>query len=185
MATAPAVTELLKAWGDGDEQALDRLTPLVYGELQRIARSYLRREGPSHTLQPTALVNEAFVRLMKAERIDWQGRAHFYALSARLMRRILVDAARRRQYQRRGAGQRVTFDDGLMPAPDGYDLVALDDALTSLAALDPRQSQVVELRFFGGLGGDEVAQILGVSSKTVQRDWQTAKVWLLREIARR
>jgi RNA polymerase sigma factor (TIGR02999 family) len=185
MATAPDVTELLKAWSGGDQQVLDQLAPLVYGELQRIARRCMRREVPGHTLQPTALVNEAFVRLMKSGQIAWQDRRHSYALSARLMRRILVDAARRHQNQKGGGVQKVTFDERLPAPPTDYDLVRLDEALTSLAALDSRQSQVVELRFFGGLSVDEIAPMLGVSSKTVMRDWKTAKVWLLRAIQKR
>jgi RNA polymerase sigma factor (TIGR02999 family) len=179
------VTELLQAWGNGDEGALDRLTPLVYAELRRIARSYMRRERPGHTLQPTALVNEAFLRLVNVRQVAWQDRTHFFALSARLMRRILTDAARAHQSSKRGSGALIaTLEEDSPAASPGHDLVALDHALTSLAALDPRQSQVVELRFFGGLNAEQTANVLGVSSKTVMRDWQTAKVWLLREISR-
>jgi RNA polymerase sigma factor (TIGR02999 family) len=179
------VTELLQAWGNGDAEALDRLTPLVYAELRRIARSYMRRERPDHTLQPTALVNEAFVRLVKVRQVAWQDRTHFFALAARLMRRILTDVARAHDSRKRGGGAMAApLDENSPDATRGHDLVALDCALTSLAALDPRQSQVVELRFFGGLNAEETASILGVSPKTVMRDWKTAKVWLLREISR-
>jgi RNA polymerase sigma factor (TIGR02999 family) len=183
----PSVTELLLAWGNGDRSALDDLVPLVHQELRRLARLQMRGERDNHTLQTTALVNEAFVRLVDLRRIRWQDRAHFLALSARLMRRILVDHARSRNYQKRGGGaDPVTFDDLVVAAPErGADLVALDDALELLGRVDPRKSQVVELRFFGGLSADETAEALNVSPETVQRDWRLAKVWLLREISRR
>lgn len=181
------VTELLFAWGNGDRSALDDLVPLVHQELRRLARLQMRGERDNHTLQTTALVNEAFVRLVDLRRIRWQDRAHFLALSARLMRRILVDHARSRNYQKRGGDvDMVTLDDLVVAAPQrGADLVALDDALEVLARVDPRKSQVVELRFFGGLSAEETAETLNVSPETVLRDWRLAKVWLLREISDR
>ena len=181
------VTELLLAWGSGDRVALDELVPLIHEELRRLARHQMRGERDNHTLQTTALVNEAFLRLVDLRRIRWQDRAHFLALSARLMRRILVDHARSRSYQKRGAGvANVTLDESLIASPErGIDLVALDDALEDLARVDARKSQVVELRFFGGLSVEETAEALKVSSETVTRDWRLAKVWLLREISGR
>ena len=160
--------------------------PLVHQELRRLARLQMRNERDNHTLQTTALVNEAFLRLVDLRRIRWQDRAHFLALSARLMRRVLVDHARSRNYQKRGAGAvTVAFDDVLVaPRERGADLVALDDALEDLARVDPRKGQVVELRFFGGLSVEETAEALSVSAETVMRDWRLAKVWLLREILR-
>jgi RNA polymerase sigma factor (TIGR02999 family) len=179
------VTELLLAWGNGDRSALDDLVPLVHQELRRLARLHMRSERDNHTLQTTALVNEAYLRLIDLRRIRWQDRAHFLALSAQLMRRILVDHARSRNYQKRGGGvDTVTLDDLVVEAPQrGADLVALDDALELLARVDPRKSQVVELRFFGGLSVEETAETLKVSPETVMRDWRLAKVWLLREIS--
>jgi RNA polymerase sigma factor (TIGR02999 family) len=177
------VTSLLQAWGQGDEHALTRLTPLVYGELRKIAQRYMAQERRDHTLQPTALINEAYVRLVQARQPSWQNRAHFYALSAQIMRRILVDFARARRYQKRGGGaQAVTLDDAVLPSTPGRDLVALDDALAALATVDARKSRVVEMRFFGGLSVEETAHVLQVSPKTVMREWQTAKVWLLKEL---
>lgn len=183
----PHVTELLLAWGRGDRFALDELVPIVHQELRRLARLQLRGERNNHTLQTTALVNEAFLRLVDLRRIRWQDRAHFLSLSARLMRRILVDHARSRNYQKRGGGAvNVTLDDVRVALPErGADLVALDDALESLARVDPRKSQVVELRFFGGLSVEETAEALKVSPETVLRDWRLAKVWLLREVSGR
>ena len=183
----PHVTELLLAWGRGDRFALDELVPIVHQELRRLARLQLRGERSNHTLQTTALVNEAFIRLVDLRRIRWQDRAHFLSLSARLMRRILVDHARSRNYQKRGGGAvNVTLDDVLVASPErGADLVALDDALEGLARVDPRKSQVVELRFFGGLSVEETAEALKVSPETVLRDWRLAKVWLLREVSGR
>jgi RNA polymerase sigma factor (TIGR02999 family) len=180
------VTELLLAWGNGDKAALERLTPLVYDELHRLARHYMHHEHRGHTLQATALVNEAYVRLVDIKRMRWQNRAHFFAVSANLMRRILVDFARARRSHKRGDGaEKVSLDAALLVAEEpGSDLVALDDALTALAAFDPRKSRVVELRFFGGLSVDETADALQVSTDTVTRDWQTAKAWLLRELRR-
>jgi RNA polymerase sigma factor (TIGR02999 family) len=180
----PPVTELLMAWGQGDESALDRLMPLVQDELHRLARREMRGERPGHTLQTTALVNEAYLRLIDARRVRWQDRAHFFALSARIMRRILVDHARSRNVIKRGAGTRhVSLDEALIVSQErGPDLVALDDALQALAKVDARKSQVVELRFFGGLSVEEAAEALRVSSQTIVRDWHLAKVWLLREL---
>jgi RNA polymerase sigma factor (TIGR02999 family) len=181
------VTELLLEWGGGDRAALDELVPIIHEELRRLARHQMRGERDNHTLQTTALVNEAFLRLVDLRRIQWQDRAHFLALSARLMRRILVDHARSRSYQKRGAGvANVTLDETLVASPErGIDLVALDDALEVLARVDARKSQVVELRFFGGLSVEETAEALKVSPETVTRDWRLAKVWLLREISGR
>jgi RNA polymerase sigma factor (TIGR02999 family) len=180
------VTDLLLAWGRGDRSALDRLISLVYEELRRLAHRYMGQERPGHTLQTTALVNEAYLRLIDASRVRWQNRAHFFAVSAQLMRRILVDFARaHRNLKRGGAAQQVSLDEALPVArePDA-DLVALDEALTALAAIDPRQARAVELRFFGGLSVDEAAEVLKVSPETVHRDWRVAKVWLLRELSR-
>ncbi len=181
------VTQLLIAWSGGDQSALEKLAPLVYAELRRLAQRYMGHERPGHTLAPTALVNEAFIRLIGPSKIEWQSRAHFFAISAQLMRRILVDFARSRQYQKRGGGvARVEFDEALVVTPErDADLVALDDALEALAKVDPRKARVVELRFFGGLNVEEAAQVLGVSGDTVRRDWRLAKVWLLREVKRK
>ena len=171
------------AWRQGDERALDQLLPLVHQELHRIAQRCMRGERGGHSLQATALVNEAYLRLIGAQQVDWQNRVHFLAVSARLMRRILVDFARSKQYQKRGGGaQKVTLDEALMVAEPGRDLVALDDALEALAKVDERKARVVEMRFFGGLSVEETAQALDVSSDTVMRDWRLAKVWLLREL---
>jgi RNA polymerase sigma-70 factor (ECF subfamily) len=180
-----AVTELLRAWSDGEDGALERLTPLVEAELRRLARGYMGRERRGHTLQPTALVNEAFLRLTDARSIRWQDRAHFLGISARLMRRVLVDHARSRGYRKRGGdAQRVTLNEGLVasPEPAAVDVVALDRALEALAAVDVRKSRVIELRFFGGLSVEETAEVLHVSADTVKRDWRLAKLWLLREL---
>jgi RNA polymerase sigma factor (TIGR02999 family) len=178
------VTRLLVAWGHGDEAALEQLMPLVHAELRRLARRHMGHERRGHTLQPTALVNEAYLRLIDVRRIQWQDRAHFFAMSARLMRRILVDFARARRYQKRGGGAaKVTFDEALVASNErGAELLALDDALAALAAVDPRKSQVVEMRFFGGLSVEETAETLHVSVDTVMRDWKLAKAWLLREL---
>jgi RNA polymerase sigma-70 factor, ECF subfamily len=183
-ASSRQVTELLAAWGGGDQAALDELMPLVHAELRRLAARCLRREDPGHTLQASALVNEAYLRLVDVKKISWQNRAHFFAISGRLMRRILVDHARSRRYLKRGGGvQRVSLDEAMTAGSEkGRDLVALDDALTALAAVDARKSDVVELRFFGGLSVNETAEALGVSPETVMRDWKMAKVWLLREL---
>lgn len=184
MTSSHRITGLLHAWRQGDEAALAELTPLVHAELRTLARAYMRRERPDHSLQATGLVNECFVRLLQTRTVQWQDRAHFFALSARLMRRILVDVARARRYRKRGGGaEHVPFDDERLAVEPGRDLVALDDALAALATIDERKSQVVEMRFFGGLTNEEAAEILGVSAKTVMREWQVAKVWLLRELA--
>jgi len=180
------VTELLRAWSDGDQSALDRLMPLVEEELRKLARAYMRRERKDHTLQATALVNEAFVRLVDARGLAWQDRAHFIGVSARLMRRVLVDHARARGYAKRGGAlQRVTLDGAPLVAPaPAIDLVDLDRALEALAATDRRKSRVVELRYFGGLSVEETAEVLHVSADTIHRDWRLAKLWLLRELGR-
>jgi RNA polymerase sigma factor (TIGR02999 family) len=179
-----AVTELLRAWGEGDDRALEQLTPLVEAELRRLARGYMRRERRGHTLQTTALVNEAFLRLTDARRVRWEDRAHFLGISARLMRRVLVDHARSRGYRKRGGGaERVTLDEELLISPEpAVDMLALDRALEAFAAVDVRKSRVIELRFFGGLSVEETAEVLHVSPDTVKRDWRLAKLWLLREL---
>src|SRR5262245_15586131 len=176
-------TELLRAWSQGDGSALDQLMPLVYNELHRLARHYMRQERPDHTLQATSLVNEAYLRLIDVTRVEWQNRAHFLALAAQMMRRILVESARNRQRQKRGGGAvHVNLDDVQeLPESKEPNIVALNDALSGLATFDARMSQVVELRFFGGLTVDETAHVLNMSSETVMRDWKTAKAWLLRE----
>jgi RNA polymerase sigma factor (TIGR02999 family) len=178
------ITELLLAWNEGDERALERLMPLVHDELHRLAHYYMAGERSDHPLQTTALVNEAYLRLVDSNRVRWQNRAHFFAVSAQLMRRILVDFARARQKLKRGGDAvRVTFDEALTISHEpNAALIALDDALKALAAVDERKSRVVELRFFGGLTVDETAEVLKVSSITVLRDWQLAKAWLLREL---
>ncbi|HYV06891.1 MAG TPA: sigma-70 family RNA polymerase sigma factor [Blastocatellia bacterium] len=181
------ITQLLLAWNAGDQAALDKLVPLVYGELRRLARRYMNRESPGHLLQTTALVNEAYMRLIDADQVKWQNRAHFFAISARVMRRILVDFSRRGNKLKRGGNAiEVSFDEALVVSANrGPDLVAIDDALATLAALDPRQSQVVELRFFGGLKDEEIAEVLKVSHGTVRRDWRLARAWLHRELSNR
>ena len=179
------VSELLAQWRAGDEESLHRLVPLVYGELRRLARCYLRRERADHTLQTTALVHEAFLCLMKQEPINLENRAHFFAVCANLMRQILIQYARRRRAAKRGAGYRLTLDDAMgMVASRDVDLIALDDALNELARLDPQQSRIVELRFFGGLSIEETSQVLGISPATVKRHWTTARAWLYDEIKR-
>jgi len=183
MAT-PDVTELLLAWGRGEESALEKLMPVVYQKLRRMARRHMRGERADHTLQATALVNEAYLRLVDSSQVRWQNRAHFFAVASQLMRRVLVDAARTRHYQKHsGSRERVTLDECLIvSAEPGPDLVALDDALKALAAEDSRKVKVVECRFFGGLSLEETAEVLNVSSDTVLRDWKVAKMWLLREM---
>jgi RNA polymerase sigma-70 factor (ECF subfamily) len=178
------VTQLLQAWSQGQDAALEELLPLVHQELRRLARRHMFGERPGHTLQATALVNEAYLRLVNSRQVNWQNRAHFFAISAQLMRRILVDAARARGYRKRGGGvAKVTLDERLMGRQEkGKDIVALDDALKTLAGVDPRMSQVVELRFFGGLSVEETAEVLKVSPVTVLRDWKVAKTWLAREM---
>ena len=179
------VTRLLLAWRAGEKDALERLTPLVYYELHRLASTYMARERPDHTLQATALVHEAFLRLIDMEGVGWRDRAHFFAVAARTMRRILVDFARARRYQKRSAGgERVSLDESLVLAGQpGGELVALDDALTRLAAIDERKSQVVELRYFGGLQVEETAEVLNISPETVMRDWRAAKAWLYLQLS--
>lgn len=180
---AVGVTTLLRAWGQGDQHAFEQLTPLVYDELRRRARRYLRAERQNHTLRPTALVHEVYLRLVNLDQVDWQDRTHFFALAARQMRRILVDSARARQYHKRGGGAvNVTFEETLAVSHRHPDLVALDDALTALTAHDERKARVVELRFFGGLTNEEIATELRISTDTVTRDWQMAKLWLRREL---
>ena len=179
-------TELLRAWSQGDGSALDRLVPLVYEELHRLARRHMRLERPDHTLQATSLVNEAYLRLIDVNRVEWRDRAHFLAVAAQMMRRILVEFARNRHRQKRGGGAvHVSLDD-VQEVPDSNepDLVALSGALGGLATFDSRMSQVVELRFFGGLTVAETAEVLNISPETVMRDWKTAKAWLLRELKR-
>lgn len=180
------ITQMLVDWGNGDQAALEKLTPLVYGELHRLARGYMGGERPGHTLQTSALVNEAYIRLIDWKNIQWQNRAHFFAVSAQLMRRILVDFARSRNYAKRGgAAQQVSFDETMVVSRDkDANLVDLDDALDSLARLNERQSRVVELRFFGGLELQEIAEVLKVSVGTVRRDWSLARAWLHRELNR-
>jgi RNA polymerase sigma factor (TIGR02999 family) len=179
-ATPKSVTQLLAAWSGGDQAALDQLVPLVYDDLRRIARNRMRREQAGHTLQTTALINEAYLRLVDQKHTRWQNRAHFFAIASQMMRRILVDHARRRQYQKRGGGAvQVTLAEASGLTEEGApDLVALDEALKSLAEIDPRRSQVVELKFFGGLSIEEAAEVLKVSETTVERDWTIAKAWL-------
>ncbi len=182
--TSHEVTRILLAWRSGDQTALESLIPLVYSELRLIARRYLRRERAGHTLQTTALVNEAYLRLIDASQVDWQNRAHFFAISARLMRRILVDFARHRGYQKRGGGAPPLElgDVATVSWHQDEDLLALDEALTALAEIDDRKSKVVEMRFFGGLSEQEMAEALDVSPETVRRDWRLAKSWLLRRL---
>ena len=186
MADAPSqdVTRLLARWHGGDEGALEQLVPIVHQELRRLARRQMAGERPGHTLQPTALVNEAYLRLVDLKQIQWQNRAHFFAMAARLMRRILVDFARSRRYQKRGGGaKQVSFTEALeIAASQPADVVALDEALAALARVDERKSRVVELRFFGGLSIEETAEVLSVSRETVKRDWTFAKMWLLRHL---
>jgi RNA polymerase sigma-70 factor, ECF subfamily len=177
------VSGLLRAWSDGDRGALDRLTPIVYNELHRLARRYMKRERPGHSLQTTALVNEAYMRLVDYKGMHWQNRAHFFAVSAQLMRRILVDHARRHNLKRGRGVQRVSLDEtALLGGDRATDLVGLDNAMDALAQLDPRKVKVVEMRFFGGLSVEETAEVLKVSPLTVMRDWSTAKAWLYREL---
>jgi RNA polymerase sigma factor (TIGR02999 family) len=184
--SAHEVTQLLRAWSEGDQEALEKLTPLVYEELHRAAHRYLAQERAGHTLQTTALVNEVYLRLVDIREVSWQDRAHFFAVCARLMRRVLTDFARSRGYLKRGGDSpRVGLDEALVISRDPpAELVALDEGLNALAAFDLRKSQVVELRFFGGLTVEETAEVLKVSSQTVKRDWKLARLWLLREMSR-
>jgi RNA polymerase sigma-70 factor, ECF subfamily len=179
------VTKLLQAWTEGNRTALDKLTPIVYNELRRVARYYMSRERSDHMLQATALVHEAYMRLVDNTRVHWQNRAHFFAVSAQLMRRILLDHARRRNLKRGARFEHVSIEQaGLVSGNPGSDLVALDDALRALANIDDRKARVVELRFFGGLSVEETAEVLKISSITVMRDWNTARIWLYRELKR-
>jgi RNA polymerase sigma factor (TIGR02999 family) len=185
-AASPNVTGLLKAWSEGSPQALEELMPLVYGELQKVARAYMRRQRPGQTLQATALANEAYLKLAGAQGVGWKDRAHFFAVAAQMMRRILVDATRARcAAKRKAGGLRVTFSDQL-PVPGGEDenLLAIDDALSALAKDDARKASVVELRYFGGLSVEETAVVLKISEQSVLRDWKLAKSWLARELSR-
>ncbi len=178
------VTGLLLEWQEGDEAALDKLTPLVYDELRRIAHRYMQQERDGHTLQTTALVNEAYVRLVGGQRIEWQNRAHFYGVVGQVMRHVLIDHARRRGYAKRGGdAQQVSFENGdIMSTERAAELVALDEALDQLTKLDPRKARVVELRYFGGLSLEETANVLEISVMTVRRDWRAAKAWLYRAL---
>jgi RNA polymerase sigma factor (TIGR02999 family) len=179
------ITQLLVAWSRGDEEALHRLMPLVYAELHRMARQHMRRENHGHTLQATALVNEVYLRLVDQKRVRWQNRAHFFGIAGRLMRRILVDHARRRRAQRRGGpAVRLAIDESLVIAREPpMDLVALDQALRNLETIDPRQGRVVELKYFAGMTIEEIAEVMSLSAATVTREWSTAKAWLARELA--
>lgn len=187
--STPQVTVLLQAWGNGDSEALHRLIPLVHDELRRSARNYMRREGPGHSLQTNALVNEVYLRLVDISRVRWQDRAHFFAIASSLMRRVLLDAARARAAKKRGGGEvRISFAEDLLladspAARQANWLIALDDALAALAQADPRKARVVEMRFFGGLSVDEMAEVLRISPQSVKRDWKLARAWLHREIA--
>jgi RNA polymerase sigma-70 factor, ECF subfamily len=177
------VSNLLRAWSDGDREALERLIPVVYDEMHRLARHYMRRERPGHSLQTTALVNEAYIRLVDYRGMQWQNRAHFFAVAAQLMRRILVENARRHNLKRGGGTQHISLEEVAVIADDrSGDLVALDGAMKKLERLDPRKVQVVEMRYFGGLSVEETAEVLKVSPITVLRDWSTAKAWLYREL---
>lgn len=186
MDSTPGMTQLLIAWSDGDESALEKLVPLVQAELQRIARHYLQQEQPGHLLQTTALVNEAWLRLIDWRRVSWQNRAHFFSVAAQLMRRVLVDEARERQALKRGGNAlRVSFSLAAEVADEqGTELLALDTALDELAELDARKCRIVELRFFGGLSVDETAEVLQVSPRTVLRDWSFAQTWLFHELSK-
>ena len=184
MSSPTHVTELLQAWGGGDAAALDKLVPLIYDELRRLAKHYLRSERPNHTLQPTALVHEAYLRLVDTNNMHWQNRAHFFGAAAQAMRRILVDHARQHAASKRGGGeQRVTLDESVALAEQrDVNLLLLDDALNRLEAMDAQKSRMVELRFFGGLSLEETAEVMGVSEATVTRQWRTTRAWLHREL---
>jgi RNA polymerase sigma-70 factor (ECF subfamily) len=182
-ASSHEVTALLIAWSDGDQSALERLVPVIHAELYRLAKGYMGRQNPDHLLQPTALVNEAYVRLIDWKNARWQNRAHFFGVSAQVMRSILVDFARKRPHTREGVIRHVTLDDAVIIGKQKTaDIVALDDALNELTKLDSRKSQIVELRFFGGLSVEETAEVLKISSVTVMREWKKAKAWLFREL---
>src|SRR5579871_6688848 len=178
-----SVSLLLRAWSEGDQTALEKLAPIVYDELHALAQRYMRRERPGHSLQTTALVNEAYMRLVDYKSMQWQDRAHFFAVSSQVMRRILVEHARRHNLKRGGDVQHLSLEEAAMVGDDrGADLVALDDAMNALARQDPRKVQVVEMRFFGGLSVEETAEVLKISPVTVMRDWSTARAWLYREL---
>jgi len=181
----PEITQLLAEWSNGNQGALDKLYPLVYEELRRLAHRYMRRERKDHTLQTTALINEAYLRLIDQKSVHWENRAHFFSISAQIMRRILIDYARRYQYAKRGGGAtKISLDDAAVVAKErAAELLMLDEALIGLAKRDPRRSQVVELRFFGGLSNEEIASVLKVSPNTVTRDWNLARAWLYRELS--
>jgi RNA polymerase sigma factor (TIGR02999 family) len=180
------VTRLLLAWRDGDEAALEKLLPLVYEELHQLAARHMRRESPGHTLQTSALVNEAFIRLIDQQQVHWQNRAHFFGIAAQLMRRILLDHARSQARAKRGGGVlKVSFDEAaIVSGQRAAELIALDDALNALAAFDSGKSRIVELRFFGGLSNEEVAEVMGMSLRTVEREWRKAKLWLHHAISK-
>ena len=183
MDSPPDVTQLLLAWSDGDSEALEKLTPLVYRELKRLAERNMRRERAGHTLQPTALAHEAYIKLINQQNVRWQNRAHFFGIAAQAMRRILVDHARARLAERRGGGLAVSLDEAIDVSDERADhLIALDEALKTLAELDPQQSSVVELKYFGGMTLEETAEVLGVSRATVIREWRMAKAWLYAEL---
>ncbi len=180
------ITQLLRDWGNGDADALEQLTPLVYNELHRLARGYMLNERPGHTLQTTALINEAFIRLIDWKNVEWQNRAHFFGVASRLMRQILVDYARNRNYAKRGGGAvRISLVDSLMPVVGiTEDLIALDEALSSLEEIDPRKCRIVELKFFGGMSVEEIAELMKTSPRTVKRDWSLARAWLHRQLSK-
>jgi len=179
------ITQLLAEWSDGNQTALDKLYPLVYDELHKMANRYMKRERKDHTLQTTALINEAYVRMVDQKNVHWENRAHFFAISAQIMRRILIDHARRHHYAKRGGGaQKVSLDETAMVASDpASDMLLLDEALNRLAEMDPRRGQVVELRYFGGLNNEEIAGVLRISENTVTRDWNMARAWLYQELS--
>jgi RNA polymerase sigma factor (TIGR02999 family) len=179
------ITQLLLSWSEGDKSALDQLIPLVYPELKRLARRYMGRESPDHTLQTSALINEAYLRLVDQHAVEWQDRAHFFAVAAQVMRHILIDHARSHRYHKRGAGaEHIPLDDVAVVSQErATELVALDDALTRLATVDPRKSQIVELRFFGGLTVEETAEVMKLSPITIKREWRSAKAWLHTEMS--
>jgi RNA polymerase sigma-70 factor, ECF subfamily len=184
VAAASEVTKLLFAWSGGDQRALEKLAPIVYDELRRMANRYMRRERPGHSLQSTALVHEAYIRLVDYQRMDWHGRAHFFSVAAQAMRRILVEHVRRKNQKRGGGVQRVSLEDAVEVGGDRQrNLVALDEAMNALARVDARKSKVVELRFFGGLSIEETAEVLEVSPITVKREWRAARAWLYHELA--
>jgi RNA polymerase sigma-70 factor (ECF subfamily) len=179
------ITQLLAEWSNGNQTALDKLYPLVYDELHKMANRYMKRERKDHTLQTTALINEAYVRMVAQKNVHWENRAHFFAISAQIMRRILIDHARRHHYAKRGGGaQKVSLDETAVVASDpASDMLLLDEALNRLAEMDPRRGQVVELRYFGGLNNEEIADVLKISENTVTRDWNMARAWLYQELS--